>query len=218
MAKKNLILLSLEDSKINKIANVVSNVSCKKILDYLAGKEYATESDIAKELGLPISTVHYNMQQLMDAGLIIVDEFHYSEKGREVNRYKLANKYIIIAPKKTKTTGLKQKLKGILPVALIAAGAAGLIQLFSKYFPKTTPQVFGAGKQAMEEEVITAAPTAAEAAAEAVPAALDVARETAPVIAEKAFSLPQNIALWFLIGSLFVLAVYFVWSFRRDFD
>ena len=108
MAKKNLILLSLEDSKINKIANVVSNESCKKILDFLAKKEDATESEIAKEISLAISTVHYNLQQLMEAGLVTADEFHYSPKGREMNHYKLANKYIIIAPKKTKTSGLKQ--------------------------------------------------------------------------------------------------------------
>ena len=90
MAKKNLILLSLEDNKINKIANVVSNESCKKILDFLANKEYSTESELAEKLSIPISTVHYNLQQLMDSGLVTVDEFHYSEKGREVNRYKLA--------------------------------------------------------------------------------------------------------------------------------
>ena len=212
MAKKNLILMSLEDDKIKKISNVIGNDSCRKILDYLSTKE-AAEAEIAEALQIPISTVHYNLQQLMDADLITVDEFHYSEKGREVNHYKLANKYIIIAPKKTKTAGLKQKLKNILPVALIAAGAAGMIQLFTNYFPKTTPQVF-AGRQIMEEKVITAAPAAAEAA----PATLDIAKEAAPVIAEKAFSLPQNIALWFLIGALFVLAIYFVLGLRREFD
>ena len=100
MAKKNFLLLSLEDSKTKKIANIVSNDSCRKILDYLSANK-ATESELASKLSIPISTIHYNLQQLMDSGLIIADEYHYSEKGREVYHYKLANKYIIITPKKT---------------------------------------------------------------------------------------------------------------------
>ena len=100
MPSKNFLLLSLEDSKIKKVSNVISNESCRKILDYLSGKD-ATESEIAEKLSIPISTVHYNLQQLMETGLISAEEFHYSEKGKEVSHYKLANKYIIIAPKKT---------------------------------------------------------------------------------------------------------------------
>ena len=131
MAKKNFLLLSLEDTKIKKVSNVISNDSCRKILDYLANKE-ATESELAEKLQLPISTVHYNLQQLMETGLISAEEFHYSKKGKEISHYKLANKYIIIAPKST--FGIKEKLKSILPVALIAAGAAGTIQFLDNYF------------------------------------------------------------------------------------
>src|SRR3989344_4482463 len=128
MAKKNFLLLSLEDSKIKKISNVISNDSCRKILDYLSNKE-STESEIAEKLNIPISTVHYNLQQLMETGLINAEEFHYSQKGKEVSHYRLANKYIIIAPKKT--FGIKEKLKGLLPVGLISLGAAGIIQLIN---------------------------------------------------------------------------------------
>ena len=209
MAKKNLILLSLEDSKINKIANVVSNDSCKKILNYLADKE-ATESELAKKLQIPISTVHYNLQQLMDAGLVSVDEFHYSEKGREVNHYKLANKYIIIAPKGAKKTGLKQKLKNILPVALITAGAAGLIQLTSNFIQKPT-LLMGDGAA---ERAFAAAPMAEKA----IEAADEVA--ASPIVAEAAdmaiqTPLWQNIALWFLIGAVFAIIVFLILSFFK---
>ncbi len=54
-SKKNFILLSMEDEKIKKISNVISNDSCRKILDYLANKE-ATESELASKLSIPIST------------------------------------------------------------------------------------------------------------------------------------------------------------------
>ncbi|MBL7054138.1 helix-turn-helix domain-containing protein [Candidatus Woesearchaeota archaeon] len=204
MAKKNLILLSLEDKKINKIANVISNESCKKILDFLASKEYATESEIADKLSLPISTIHYNLKQLMDSGLVNADEFHYSKKGREVNRYKLANKYIIIAPKKTKTSGLKQKLKNILPVALITAGAAGLIQLTTNFIQKPTSVMGKASMQAFD-----AATEMAESSVRAVPVAAEAA--------EKALQthLWQNIALWFFLGAVFAIIVYLILSYFK---
>jgi len=257
MTNKNFLLLSLEDSKTKKIANVVSNESCRKILDYLSKKE-ATESELSEKLQIPISTVHYNLQQLMETGLINTEEFHYSEKGREVLHYKLANKYIIIAPKST--YGIKEKLKSILPVGLIAVGAAGLIQLFSKYLPKTTfktQELVGMKTSVIEEaldtvpkQILDTTPAIAERAVEGVEAAgakvaavateeiipavqenvTTVAEkvveeiptriiEKTPVIVEKTIEVAQqNIALWFLIGALFALVVYFVWSrFRKDY-
>ena len=47
MAKKNFLLLSMEDSKIKKISNVISNESCRKLPDFLSEKE-ATESELAE--------------------------------------------------------------------------------------------------------------------------------------------------------------------------
>lgn len=193
MASKNFLLLSLEDAKIKKVSNVISNNSCRKILDYLSNKE-ATESELAGKLQIPISTVHYNLQQLMETGLVNAEEFHYSEKGKEVSHYKLANKYIIIAPKKT--FGIKEKLKGILPVALIAAGAAAVIQLVNKYFSKTS----------ILSEDLMAKSAVAERTAEAVSIA---AQSPMP-----APTMP-NIALWFLAGALFALLIYFIISLVR---
>ncbi len=220
MAKKNLILLSMEDSKIKKIANVISNDSCRKILDYLANKE-ATESELAEKLSIPISTVHYNLQQLMESGLVDVEEFHYSAKGREVDHYKLANKYIIIAPKKTKTAGLKQKLKSILPVALIAAGTAGIIQLLSSS-KISFPSQSMAAKAGIAERAFDASPAMAGEALETASAGTEAAVEAAPAAAQQAADIAtsapvllQNPALWFLIGALFALAVYFIWGMIR---
>lgn len=201
MPSKNFLLLSLEDNKIKKVSNVISNDSCRKILDYLSNKE-ATESEIAEKLQLPISTVHYNLQQLMETGLISADEFHYSEKGKEVSHYKLANKYIIIAPKKT--FGIKEKLKSILPVALIVSGAAAVIQLFTNYFSRRT----------FATQEMIAKPAMAEKTLAAAPALRDMSQAGA---GKASAFIPQNLALWFLIGALFALLVYFVVSlYRKD--
>lgn len=194
MASKNFLLLSMEDEKIKKVSNVISNDSCRKILDYLSTKE-STESELAEKLSIPISTVHYNLQQLMETGLIESTEFHYSKKGKEVSHYRLANKYIIIAPKKT--FGIKEKLKSILPVALIVSAAAGVIQLVSNYFSRKG--------LTQNENVMVAKSLAADRVAESAPAALS---QAAPQTAASIFT--QNIALWFLAGALFALLIYFI--------
>ena len=181
MAKQSFLLVSLQEDKAKKLAQVVSNESCRKILDYLAEKE-STETELAKNLQLPISTVHYNLKQLVNAGLVSSEEFHYSKKGKEVSHYKLANKYIIIVQKST--FGLKEKLKSLLPILLVASGAALAINLFSKNVP-----IIASNTQDMAMEKSAAAP---------------VALMEAESIAE------PNIALWFFAGAVFALLVYFI--------
>lgn len=192
----------MEDDKIKKISNVISNESCRKIIDFLSTRE-ATESELAERLSIPISTVHYNLQQLMGTGLIDAQEFHYSTKGKEMNHYRLANKYIIIAPKNT--LGIKEKLKSILPVALIAGGVALLIQLYNKYFLNSnilTSQSFAASK------------SFAEGFSDKAPAALS---QAAPITNQAQAAVP-NVAIWFLIGALFALTVYFIINLRKKSD
>ena len=204
MTNKNFLLLSLEDDKIKKISNVISNDSCRRILDYLSTKE-ATESELAGKLQIPISTVHYNLLQLMQTGLISANEFHYSKKGKEMSHYRLANKYIIIAPKKT--YGIKEKLRSILPAALIASAAAAMIQLVSNRFLRETLDV---AKNSMDAES-----GIAKQAMTAAPAALSDASQNAA--AKTAYLAPQNIALWFLAGALFALVIYFaINTFKKE--
>src|SRR3989344_7801783 len=135
MAKNNFLLVDLNESKTKKLAETITSDTSRMILNYLTEKE-GVESIIAKELNLPLPTVHYHLQKLQEAGLVTVEEFHYSPKGRVVNHYKLANKYIIIAPQKVE--GLREKLKGILPVAGIVLGIGVVIELVQKYTSTVT--------------------------------------------------------------------------------
>lgn len=218
MAKEKFVLVSLKEDKAKQLAQVIANESCRKILDYLAEKE-ATETELAEKLQIPISTVHYNLKHLMDGGLVTVDEFHYSEKGKEVNHYKLANKYIIIAPKTT--YGIKEKLKTILPVALLAAVGAGFVQLYTQYFGA------GAIKSALMQEAAREAPAVMEEAVTAAKPMMDklveeaamTAAEEAPAVAAKAAeaaAAAPNYALWFLVGAVFAIVLYLIVSKIRE--
>ncbi len=200
MAKKKFILVSLQEEKAKKLAQVISNETCRKILDFLAEKE-ATESELAEKLDIPISTVHYNLDHLIKSGLVTVEHFHYSEKGKEVNHYKLANEYIIIAPKSTH--GLKERLRSILPVSIIALAGAGFIEIYNRFLSKGAAlksASFSAANDAARSYGYGAGSGMLEKAA---------AEEAAPMMA-KAPEIVQsepNLALWFLAGSIFVIIV-----------
>ena len=191
MAKSNFLLVDLNEPKTKKLAETITSETSRKILNHLAEKE-DTEANMAKLLNLPISTVHYHLQKLQEAHLITAEEFHYSQKGREVLHYKLANKYIIIAPKAV--SGLKKKLKGILPVALVVLGISAVIKWIQSY----TQAVPASG--AIESFTADAAPEMA----------MKVAAEVPAVQAQ------PDIAVWFLVGSLAALLIYVVVDLIRE--
>ncbi len=132
MTEKKFLLLSLEDSKTKKIANAVNNTTSKKILELLAEKT-STETEIAKKLDLPISSVHYNLKLLQEAKLVEWKEYHYSEKGKEVKHYSLANKYIIIAPKEERES-IMEILKKIIPVFYFVLAFSAIVEMYNRFF------------------------------------------------------------------------------------
>ncbi|MFP4567707.1 MAG: ArsR/SmtB family transcription factor [Candidatus Woesearchaeota archaeon] len=125
MTNNSFVLMSLKEDKVKKMTQVLNNDTCRKILDYLSSNDKATATDISKKLNMAMSTVHYNLKQLSDNGLVTNEDYHYSEKGKEVIHYSLANKYIIIAPREDKS--VMEKLKGFLPITLLTIGASALI-------------------------------------------------------------------------------------------
>ena len=199
MAKKSFLLVSLKENKAKELAQAISNESCRKILDYLAEKEDATETELSEKLQIPISTIHYNLKQLVAGSLVVADEYHYSKKGKEVNHYKLANKYIIIAPKTT--YGIKEKLKSILPIALFALIGTGIIQLYTKYLKPAAFATMKAAPAALDQ---ASEPQAAGAMMEAV--AEEAPRALMGNVPEIATAAP-NYALWFLFGCIFVIVL-----------
>ncbi|MBU0457770.1 MAG: helix-turn-helix domain-containing protein [Nanoarchaeota archaeon] len=187
MAKNNFLLVDLSEKKTQKLAETITSETSRKILNYLVEKD-DSEANIAKELGIPISTVHYHLQKLVEAGLVVVEEFHYSKKGREVNHYKLANKYIIIAPKKV--SGLRQALKNVLPVGLIVLGISAIIKVVQSF-----------GNSFVGGEMMKA--SARSLADEAI-------MESAPVINEYSQEIVSkpDVALWFFIGGVSAIGIY----------
>ncbi len=172
MAEEPFLLVSLEEAKAQKLAQVLQNETCTKLLNHLARHKEGTESELAKRLNLPLSTVHYNLKQLVQAKLVVADEYHYSEKGREVLHYKLANKYIIIAPQEDRG-GFIEKLQRLLPAAAIVAGVALVLKAIGLL--TGTASFTGSPEAALGKRAPLALPE--RAADEAVAAARSFAEE-----------------------------------------
>jgi DNA-binding transcriptional ArsR family regulator len=191
MADNNYIMLNLEDEKSAKIAEIMSNKSCKKILSLLAEKELS-ESDIAREIGLPINTADYNIKKLMEGGLVEKAKAHFwSVKGKKIPVYKLSNKYIVIAPKSMKSSALKT----FLPVVLIVGIAAFIIRFFSStsnFVQKATSN-------------FETAPQAVGSVRDAVSGANSFSSMS---IWDKLVGMP--VWAWFLAGALFALILIFI--------
>lgn len=138
------IIASLQDSKSKEIADILGNKTARKILDYLAEHD-SSETNISKELKLPISTVHYNVQKLLKNKIIEVKDFFWSEKGNKINLYRVARKLIVIAPKYARGY---ETLKSLIPAILI--GVLFLISVISILYNINIPST-EISKQVLEQ-------------------------------------------------------------------
>ncbi|WNY25380.1 winged helix-turn-helix domain-containing protein [Methanolapillus millepedarum] len=94
----NLIIIPVNDDS-KKIRQILSNETSMKILDALK-KESMSSSQLSDKLGLSLTTIKYNVDILVENGLVNVKKIKYSEKGRQVKIYEAPEKVIVFAPEK----------------------------------------------------------------------------------------------------------------------
>lgn len=206
MADKSFVLMSLKEDKVKKMTQVLNNDTCRKILDYLSNRERATATEISKELKLAMSTVHYNLKQLKDNNLVTSDEYHYSEKGKEVIHYGLANKYIVIAPKEDKS--VMDKIKGFLPITLISVASGALLYFLETNWHKIG-SLFTKGTLAQAGDMRAFHDVMIES---------EAAVEPLMGVAETAMAEPTTgmlIAPWFLAGAAFTILIMVAYEFSK---
>ncbi len=118
-SEKVLVLPLAEGSK--KITQVLSNDRAMKILDILADTPMSA-SDVAEKTGMPLTTIKYNIDALVEADLIKVKKTKWSKKGREIKIYEPVQKIIVVAPGSVK--GDKSSILSMLKKYLIMVGGA----------------------------------------------------------------------------------------------
>lgn len=179
---EKFILVSLDQERSKHIANLLSNDTSRKILDCLAEKEMS-ETDISNKLNTPISTIHYNVQNLLKSNLIEIMNFMYSEKGNKINLYKVTKKMILIVPK-------NMELKGLALMTGLSLVASAIIYIATKnpLTALTMPATQQMAKSAMDESMLSG---------------IAVSESSQQLI-----STVPNYALWFMAGSIFAIALY----------
>lgn len=115
--EKLLILQLSEDSR--KIARLLSNETSIKILKLL-NKKSMSAGDLADELEVRLNTLKYNLDSLLEAGMIRVRHIKWSRKGREIKVYEAVEKVIVLLPvkKSQETSFMLMKLWQNIPEIL----------------------------------------------------------------------------------------------------
>lgn len=126
---EKFLLVSMDDEKSKKLGEIISNPSARKIINLLAEKELSI-SEIAREFSMPINSVQYNVEKLLEAGVIEESKSFWSIKGKKMPVYKAANKLIVISPKKT--SNFYSKIKSVIPVVLVSGVFTGMFMWFNK--------------------------------------------------------------------------------------
>jgi DNA-binding transcriptional ArsR family regulator len=135
--EKVLILPLGEESK--KITRTLSNDSARQVLELLAD-EPMSASDIAEKLDIPLTTVKYNLDALIESGLIMIKQTRWSVKGRKIKIYAPIRKLIVVVPDKTDRKSVVDILRRYLGVVLGAAGISAIIEWWHQ------PLLAGTGK------------------------------------------------------------------------
>lgn len=184
--EKVLILPLGEESK--KITQTLSNDSARQVLELLADQPMSA-SDIAEELDIPLTTVKYNLDALIESGLIEVKETRWSVKGRKIKIYAPIQKLIVVVPNKADKKSVVNILKGYLGVLLGAIGISAIIEWWHQ-------PLFMGTQEALK----------------------DVTEETAER-GMPSIDLPQMLGshpgVWFFFGCMFVVVLLVLMEYRR---
>ena len=186
-------MFSLDDEKSKKLGEVISSASCKRIVSLLAEKELS-ETDISRELRMPLNTVEYNLKKLIEAGIIEKASKWWSIKGRKIDTYRVANKLIVISPKKN----VSSKLKSVIPIVAVTALLSFFIYLY------TLPSGFQSS-----DMLKSAAPGAATSGAS------EAAASTGGIVNAVSNPIFLQPWVWFLLGSLVAVVLFLIIKWKK---
>jgi DNA-binding transcriptional ArsR family regulator len=191
------IQLNLEDENAGKIAEIITNKTCKKILSIIADNDKElSETDIASKLDLPLNTVDYNIKKLLEAGLIEENKsFFWSVKGKKIKTFKLANKKIIIST--------KPRPKGLISMILSFGFIAGFVKLFMNVLNETKDIGEKLTNNIQEDNLLETSKGVSDAG---------LASESSPISGLINWNILFNdVALWIILGVSLGILLFFIY-------
>jgi len=139
--EEQVIILEQGSPEAQKIAKAMASPAAGEVLNLLSGEGPYTATEIAEKLNIPLTSLKYHLENLLEAGLIEVVNTRWSEKGKRMKIYGAVEKDIILKPKKKSTTAKVVGKYGVAAgvAAIICAGIPLLSRIFSSSAPDATP-------------------------------------------------------------------------------
>jgi len=190
-ADGEVVILAPGDERSQKIGKAIASQAAGDILHALE-KGPMTAGDLASALAMPMGTVKYHIDNLLEAGLIEIKDTKYSVKGRQVKVYSLRNQVLIVAPEVRTVRSILLKYAALFGVVALSSLAAYAV--LTALRPMVWGQGGGGGGMAFSpaekavEIMATPAPTSAP-----------------PVPLPQA--IPADIALAFFFGGVLVIVI-----------
>jgi len=213
---KFLIVPMGKESKA--ITQVISNDTAMQVMDLLADGPLST-SMVAEKLAIPLTTAQYNIEKLMESGLVKIEKTKYSEKGREVKLYRASRRFIMIVPEKSGGQAVIDALKKyilLIPVAAFLALIVEYLDPITSYFrPQSAESGNGLAGPLMFSGSSNATPPANNVLPMAAqPSAIASGQEYAPVhqsigeqMSQGVSGLFQHAGVLFFAGCLLVFVL-----------
>ena len=138
----DVLVIPLASEQRKKIAQALSNETTVTILQEL-GQQAGSATDLADRLQLPLTTVKYSIDALLDAELIRVLSVSLSKKRREIKHYAAVKRAIVFTPEKTDINAIKlvQRILPYFVVVLVSIPLAFVLRDFVYYFVSTTHEI-----------------------------------------------------------------------------
>jgi DNA-binding transcriptional ArsR family regulator len=213
-----VIILEPGDEKAQKIAKAMASRTAGEILQLLKDGSHAS-TQIAETLSIPITTVQYHLENLVEAGIITVVERRWSQKGREVKVYGLRDQMLIVVPRGGDLKGILLRYGSLFAVVVLATLVLAL--LGPSFAPVISPglqNVLPAALPRPPSEAGTVADHVLKGTANQTP--VPEATQVSQAIPET-WTIPGMLLLplVFFLGGVLVIAVmlgYEVWVWHRE--
>ncbi len=230
MADDEKFLVVPLGKKSKAITQTVSNDTAMEIMELLADGPMST-SKVAERLGIPLTTAQYNIEKLMESGLVKIAKTKYSEKGREVKLYEAMNRAIIILPGKSGTGAVMDALKRyiiLLPVAIVFAAAVEYLVPLAPYWNAVPSIALDASEKSAGQGLTGAAGNLSYAAASPIATALprvpsilppnaqpEVALSVVDQVSQSVVPYFHHAGLLFFTGCLLVMLLLIILEYAR---
>ena len=107
---EGIVVLEPGDDRAKKIGRAIASETAGDVVTILREREEATLTEIAAELGIPITSAKYHVEHLLEADIIRIVRTKYSEKGREVKVYGVRDQIVIMNPGTATPTDIRRLL------------------------------------------------------------------------------------------------------------